>query len=330
MRYLGSKTLLLEQIHQLIREYDKGIFCDPFGGIGTVSSYMKKQGYKVVTGDILNFAYYFQLALVGYEKECDFDKLKEYLHINSNEELEMYLSNIVFSDSWVEKEYSVKRKFFTKENARHIQGCIECIKEWDEKGIIEEKERIVLLASLINSFDKVANTAGTYYAYLKDFYRKSIKEFKFSLLHTIPGKECYSYKMDANELVKNTECDVLYLDPPYNQRDYAKYYHFPETVSLEVVPKPVGKSGMFQLNAVKSNYNRKKLAIDAFEELIFNAKAKCIIFHYTDNGLIDIDRAKKILGKRGKIEKEIYFDSKGYNTTGTKQRCQHHIIKVCL
>ena len=59
MRYLGSKTLLLENIAYLIENYHQSTFCDPFGGIGTVGSYMKTKGYKVLSGDLLNFAHCF-------------------------------------------------------------------------------------------------------------------------------------------------------------------------------------------------------------------------------------------------------------------------------
>lgn len=330
MRYIGSKTLLLEQIHQLISEYDNGIFCDPFGGIGTVGSYMKKNGFQVITGDLLNFAHYFQKTLIEFESDCNFESLKKYLRISTEEELETYLSEIISSNGWVEKEYSKKRKFFNSENAMHIQGCIDSIEDWYKNKIIDEKEYIVLITSLINSFDKVANTAGTYYAYLKEFYRKSMKNFKFSIIHPVPGVKSYSYRIDANDLVRKTKCDVLYLDPPYNERNYARYYHLPETISLGIVPKPTGKSGMFQAENIKSKYNNKKLAMEAFERLINDADAKCIIFHYTDNGLINMDKAKKILQNKGKDVQEYYFDSKGYSTNGNYKNCQHHIIKVCL
>ena len=65
MRYLGSKTLLLESILNITRSYSEGgVFCDPFGGIGTVGSYMKKNGYQILSGDILYFAHCFQVALI--------------------------------------------------------------------------------------------------------------------------------------------------------------------------------------------------------------------------------------------------------------------------
>ena len=55
MRYFGSKTLLRNQIFEIICEYNGGIFCDPFGGIGTVGAKMKEKGFQVISGDILDF-----------------------------------------------------------------------------------------------------------------------------------------------------------------------------------------------------------------------------------------------------------------------------------
>lgn len=330
MRYLGSKTLLLDEIAKLIEEYNgNGVFCDPFGGIGTVGNYMKKLGFSVITGDILNFAHYFQVALIeNNELEC-FNKLKEYLNLNTHSDLEEYLSCVRASKGWMVREYAQKRKFFTYDNACHIQGCIDNIAYWKKEGMLTEKEYAMLIASLIQSFDNVANTAGTYYAYLKEYYRKAKRPFKFKLLDTTVGNsDCKSYLMDANDLVKNVECDILYLDPPYNERDYGRYYHLPETVSKGIVPKPTGKSGMFIFNYKRSQYNSNQ-ALIAFEDLIRHANAKCIIFHYTDDGLIDIKDARRVLKQKGDVE-EYYFDCKGYNTTNTSNKCRHHIFKVVV
>lgn len=330
MRYLGSKTLLLGEIEKILEEYNgNGIFCDPFGGIGTVGNYMKKIGFSVITGDVLTFAYYFQVALIENNDRNCFSELKSHLNIQKQSDLEEYLSQIIKTQGWMIKEYSRKRKFFTYENACHIQGCIDKIGQWKKKGWITDKEYAILMASLIQSFDNVANTAGTYYAYLKEYYRKAKRPFKFKLLETTVGNDkCKSYLMDANELVKNVECDILYLDPPYNERDYSRYYHLPETVSKGIIPKPRGKSGIFAINNIKSKYNSKQ-ALVAFEDLIKNARARCIIFHYTDNGLISIDGARKVLKQKGDVE-EFYFDCKGYNTTNISNKCQHHIFKVVV
>lgn len=330
MRYLGSKTLLLDEIAKIVEEFNgNGVFCDPFGGIGTVGSYMKRLGFSVITGDILNFAHYFQVALIENNDEECFCELEKHLNLQTHSELEKYLSQIVVSKGWVINEYAQNRQFFTYENACHIQGCIDNIMQWKKEGLLTDKEYAILIASLIQSFDNVANTAGTYYAYLKEYYRKAKRPFKFKLLETTVGKnDCKSYLMDANELVKLVKCDILYLDPPYNERDYGRYYHFPETVSKGIIPKPSGKSGMFTVNNKKSQYNSIQ-AVVAFEDLIKHANAKCIIFHYTDNGLINIEDARKVLEQKGDVE-EFYFDCKGYNTTSTSNKCQHHIFKVVI
>lgn len=91
-----------------------------------------------------------------------------------------------------------EKKIFTIENAQKIQGCINCINKWKSLKLLQDGEYEILVASLIQSFDKVANTAGTYYAYLKEYYRKAKNPFKFSFLHPISGMEgCRAYLGDA-------------------------------------------------------------------------------------------------------------------------------------
>ena len=79
MRYIGSKTSTVEKIHEIVsRRFETGTFCDPFGGIGIVSSFFKEQGYKVVTGDVLQFAHYFQIAKLSSNRRPSFNKLKQF------------------------------------------------------------------------------------------------------------------------------------------------------------------------------------------------------------------------------------------------------------
>ena len=324
MRYLGSKTTLLGHIYSMVSEVcPTGVFCDPFGGIGTVGSFIKAKGYSVITGDILLFAHYYQKALLENTKETI-----ESIQSKLGPDIEGYMNNLDVTDGWLVQEYAINRKYFTINNARKIQACVDRIALLKEKKIICELEYAVMISSLINSMDKVANTAGTYYAYLKDYYRKAQKPFCYRLLLPIDGStECLSFQVDANLLVKSIECDILYLDPPYNERNYQRYYHLPETIASGVVPIPQGKSGVYVANEVTSAYNRKRDAENAFFELIKNAYAKYIIFHYTDNGLIDIQKARSILETKGKVE-EYIVDCKGYNTNQRINNDRHHIFRV--
>lgn len=327
MRYLGSKTLLLNDIFNMVMEFKGGVFCDPFGGIGTVGSFMKQNGFHVISGDILNFAHFFQYTLIERNEENEFNKLKKLLQIDDVSDIESYLNGQYLNEGWLVEEYSNNRKFFTLENACKIQGCLRCIENWFHIQAINESERKIFIASLINSLDKVANTAGTYYGYLKKYDRHALKEFRFSLLSAVSGPQSYSCKADALELGKR-KCDVLYLDPPYNARDYSRYYHLPETIAMGVIPRPAGKSGVYQANHVVSDYNKRDKAVTAFQDLIKHADTSCILFHYTDNGLIDMEEAKEILAFAGTIVDEKYFNCKGYNTSEGAKESKHHIIKV--
>lgn len=327
MRYLGSKTLLLHDIRNLLPASAEGaVFCDPFGGIGTVGSYMKEQGFKVISGDLLQFAHYFQVALIGLDSIPAFIALSSQL--DNAADLEEYLNSQHAEDGWLIEEYCNKRQFFTLDNAQRIQGCINAIWGWNKEEKLSHKEYAFLIASLIHSMDKVANTAGTYYAYLKTFYRKAKQEFHFKFLHPAMGATgCECFLDDANSLVRNHSCDILYLDPPYNTRNYAKYYHLPETIARGTIPVISGKSGVPQRADTKSSYNVKSQAEISFSELIAQAKCGTILFHYTDRGLLSPDFVRQSLSAQGKVE-EFYFDCKGYQTKGVTNNSQHHVYKI--
>ena len=328
MRYLGSKALLVEQINALIGSQPNGsVFCDPFGGIGTVGRYMKQQGFKVLSGDLLQFAHYFQKALIQLDESPTFSHLIK----GTNNSLESYLNQLIATQGWFVEEYSEKRMFFTTDNATHIQGCINTIWYWRANHYIDENEYAFLIASLIQSMDRVANTAGTYYAYLKHYHQKALRPFRFQFLHPISGQhQCQCFLEDANVLVKHHKCQILYLDPPYNVRDYAKYYHLPETIARGEIPKPLGKSGVPIRHDVRSSHIQREKAKEAFLDLLESSHSKIILFHYTDKGLLCEEFIRDILSKVGVLE-EYYFDCKGYSTSKTcSSSSRHHIYKVML
>lgn len=331
MRYLGSKTLLTQQIFELVGPYERGaVFCDPFGGIGTVGSYMKQQGFRVISGDLLQFAHCFQKALIQMNEIPSFRNVIEAEHIYVG--MEKYLNSLIADTGWLVEEYSNKRKFFTIDNAKHIQGCINAIWDWRLENRIDEDEYAFLIASLINSTDKVANTAGTYYAYLKEYGRKARRPFCFRFLQPYKGDfSCDCVLEDANSLVSRQNCQILYLDPPYNERDYAGYYHLPETIARGNVPNATGKSGISVRSGERSAYITKARVMAAFSDLIDRCHCDMILFHYTDQGLLKEEFVRAILSEKGKIE-EHYFNCKGYRTSKSDQtmHSQHHVYKVVL
>ncbi|WP_169725346.1 DNA adenine methylase [Fundidesulfovibrio putealis] len=329
MRYFGSKTSVVEQIYSVVSgKIPSGSFCDPFGGIGTVGSYFKQKGYAVITGDILEFAHTYQVAKIEQDSCPTFERLKSVLKISNEMEITDYLNAVKPVTGWLTREYGVQRKFFTKYNARRIDACYIKILNWKKKGLLTKYEYSTLIASLINSVDKVANTAGTYYAFLKSWHRKASNPFCFELITpSIGASGCRSYRMDASAMVKAYSSDILYLDPPYNGRSYARYYHLPETIALGLQPAVTGLSGMPVYDFRRSKFNSARSATKALEDLLKFSKFRVLVFHYSDDGFISPMDAKKILQLHGLVT-EFEINATGYTSTKRSRSVKHRMYLV--
>lgn len=329
MRYFGSKVSTIETIHDLIsNRVPSGTFCDPFGGIGSVGSHLQTKGYSVWSGDVLTFAHFFQIARLKYSRPLSLKRLIDNLGLGNRDDLIAYMNSITPKTGWFVKEYSEKRRFFTDRNAKKIQTCRQKIMEWAGKGLLSYDEHAVLLASLINSMDRVANTAGTYYAFLKKWHRKALNDFRFELILPVPSKnKGYCFHEPAKALVRRRHFDILYLDPPYNQRSYAHYYHLPETMALETTPAVHGMSGIPRNISAISEFNRPREARNAMIDVLNNASFNLLVFHYTDDGIITPKEVQDILSSYGKVE-DFLLDSKGYTTKKKPRRVKHHLYMV--
>ncbi len=329
MRYFGSKISTLPYLHHLVSQHIMdGTFCDPFGGVGSVGSFFKSKGYTVWTGDILNFAHFFQIARVKRSRQCSFRKLRNHFGFDNTDDLVRYINSVNDPDSWFVDEYSHRRQFFTHLNAEKIASCIGLFYRWSELGLFSEDEKKVLLASLIDSMDRVANTAGTYYAYLKKWHRKALNNFTFKLIKPIPKQvKAYCYLEPALDLVQRRHFNVLYLDPPYNERSYARYYHLPETIALQTNPIVTGKSGMPERFHISSDFNRPSKAKTALVNLLNVASFDLLVFHYADTGLISQNEVQQCLASFGTVE-DCYITSKGYTTRSASRNINHHIYFI--
>ncbi|MDR2266877.1 MAG: DNA adenine methylase [Christensenellaceae bacterium] len=78
MRFIGSKTNLLENIREVVRENcggDNEIFCDIFAGTGSISRYFKSD-YQIISNDILYCAHVLSAATVDVNAVPMFEGLK--------------------------------------------------------------------------------------------------------------------------------------------------------------------------------------------------------------------------------------------------------------
>ena len=329
MRYFGSKISAIDRIFKLVSdEVPGGSFCDPFGGIGSVSSKFLSNGYDVWSGDILLFPHYFQIARLRSNKSNFLGRLLNKLDFENKSELEEYINCTPSKHGWFVREYSEKRLFFTRYNATKIQAVRRLIHKWNCEGLLDYDEYATLLASLINSFDKVANTAGTYYAFLKNFYRKSNKSFSFEIIDSASKQNVGNCHLGpAIDLVKKRSFDILYLDPPYNQRSYPHYYHLPQSVAMGTTPKVFGMSGIPKGIKNQSGFNFPGSAKNHLISLLDAANFNLLVFHYADDGIIPEDDLRNIFSQYGQIQ-DYYIDSRGYITKSAVRNVTHHLYCI--
>ena len=319
MRYIGSKKLLLGDIEQVINENVKSAetFCDIFSGTVSVGNYFKSK-YKIITNDLLFFSYCIQKAIIVNNKIPEFKKLgfKPFEYFNGLKVDEL-------NDLPPEKRFCVKnyspaggRMYLTEANALKVDFIRNKINDWRSKFLINDAEYYYLLAVLIEAVPYVSNISGTYGAYNKFWDKRSLNGL---ILRDIEvndnGKENKAFNLDGNELIRQINGDILYIDPPYNKRQYCSNYHLLETVAKYDFPELKGITGLRE-NEIKSDYCRKKAVKSSFEDLIKNADFKHVIVSYSTEGLMGIKEIETVLQKYGTDYKMYKIDYRRFKSSG--------------
>lgn len=297
MNYIGSKYSLIEFLKDTIGSvtgYENGeghTFADLFAGTGVVGSTYKKLGYNVVSNDIQYYSYVINKHLIENIPELD-SSLLDRLNSLSGIEGFVYQNYCAGSGSG--------RNYFTDSNGRKCDAVRLELEKMHRQGEISDSVYFYFLASLINSVDKYANTASVYAAFLKHVKNSAQKNFKLELLPVIPGKKGKVYNEDINSLIKHISGDILYLDPPYNARQYCANYHIPETIARYDSPILRGKTGLREYGGQKSLYCSKRTVAETLDDLIANADFRYIFLSYNNEGLMSLDTIKTIMSKYGK------------------------------
>lgn len=310
MNYIGSKFSMLDFINDTINDFVKPkdtniTLCDIFSGTGSVGKYFKRKGYSVISNDIQYYSYITAKHFIENNDELKFKKLKS-VGIEPFE----FLNNIDGKEGFIFKNYSLEgtngqeyeRQYFSNDNAKKIDAIRMKIEDWKNEEKITEAEYTYLIASLIESADKVANTASVYEAFLKKLKKSASKPIELKPVELIVTEEKRKYKVyneNCNDLIKHIEGDILYMDPPYNARRYDTNYHMLETIALYDEPEIKGKTGIRSVQTKKSKYCVKKEAMNALEDLVKNAKFKYLLLSYNDEGIISTEDIKRIMSKYG-------------------------------
>jgi len=294
-RYIGCKAKLVDWIFDLIQKetHDAHSFCDIFAGTGSVSNHAVHHYEQVIINDFLYSNHVMYTAFFG-NGEWNKDKILTWLDTFNN------IDTTAIKDNYFSENYG--NKYFDMDSARiigHIRDVIE-----DIKTTLTEKEYCILIASLIYSMDRIANTIGHYEAYIK----KTITPRKFIMrmidVGQYPGVEIH--QQDANEVAREIHTDVLYLDPPYNSRQYSRFYHVYEVLVKWDKPELIGEARKPKEENM-SDYCRVK-AIKAFTDLVAHADTRYIVVSYNNTyksksksseNKIKLEQIEEVLNKCG-------------------------------
>jgi len=321
MNYIGSKFSLMHFLEESISKIAGSdsanrTFTDLFAGTGQVGRYFKKLGYSIIANDLQYYSYVLNKQYIENHKELTFEGLTDEIPITQKtlfgEDISVrvcdYLSSLKPVEGFIYKNYckgshkdgEEYRLYFSDENGGRCDAIRMKIESWKNDNKINDNEYYFLLTTLIENIDKVANTASVYGAFLKKLKKSAQKPLCMKpaemLINDIEHKV---YNEDANKLIREIKTDILYLDPPYNHRQYSSNYHLLETIAKYDNPEIHGKTGMRDCNGQKSLYCIKKEVEKAFSDLIDNADAKYIFLSYNNEGLMSFDTIKKIMSKRG-------------------------------
>jgi len=296
MNYIGSKLKLSSWLESEIKKVvgsnlkDK-VFCDIFAGTGIVGRTFKSEVKKVISNDLEYFSFVLNKNYIANHKEIK-DKQRYIDELNSLD---------ACHDGFIYQNYcegsGSGRNYFSDKNGKKIDAIRQKINLYKD----DTNLYYFLLASLIESADKVANTASVYGAFLKHLKKSAQKEMVLeSAEFEVTANSHEVYNLDSNILIKKISGDILYLDPPYNQRQYSANYHLLNTIAKYEKFTPKGKTGLPQYN--RSSFSKSGEVLKSFEELVKEAEFKYIFLSYNNEGLMSQKDVESIMKKYGRYD----------------------------
>ena len=339
MKYIGNKTRLIDFIKKCLEEsevdFHNKTVLDLFAGTGSVSLFFKSNDCSVTSVDFMTFSicnlYYFNhfpeepsfLEIENITNFKDFKSVFNWLLNTDNPSNSYYFNNYAPSGIF-------GRQYFTDNNARLIDNYFNNLLV--VKDLLPKDKYLFLVGAGINAFDRVANIAGTYGAYLKIWRSMALKE-------VVPVEVQYVLG-GSNEIVKDdvisylsgkSHFDIVYMDPPYNERQYAPNFHVLENLACNDKPSLNGKTGIRPYENQISKFCSKKDAINEFEKLVSLLDTNIFILSYSTEGIMNLDSIKSILESKFK-RVDIY--RKDYRRFKTNSWTEKHtnlkeILFVC-
>ena len=320
MRYIGNKENLTEKIYQVMKSKDiqGNSFFDFFAGTTSVGKYFKKLNYKLYSSDLMYFSYALQRAYISNNKELSFEKLLKKIKFQSTSLFSSpllivveYLNQVEPVEGFIYNNYTpggtsileIPRMYFSNENGKIIDAIRQKIEVWKTEKLINENEYFVLLACLIETVPFYANISGVYAAFHKKWDSRALKKMILRPIEfVLNDKDNFVYNEDSAELLNKVEADIFYLDPPYNQRQYAPNYHLLETIAKYDNPTIKGVGGLREYQNQKSKFCNASTAIEELEKIAKYGKFNSLILSYNSEGIMKQENIISTFERYGVVE----------------------------
>lgn len=352
MRYIGNKENILENIYTILQANNVSgkTFFDFFAGTTNVGRFFKSKNYQVSSSDILYLSYCLQKAYIENNSEPKFEKLLKILPELNNKNLfptpletvSNYLNSLDGVEGFIfqnytpagTKELQQPRMYFIDENGKKIDAIRQQIENWKNDNLISESEYYVLLTSLIETIGFYSNIAGVYAAFHKHWDFRALRPLELRTIQFVDnGKENKVYNDDSMNLLDKINVDILYLDPPYNERQYAPNYHILETIAKYDEPKLRGVTGMRDYSSQKSRFCNPTTALEDLNKIAKEAKYNFLVLSYNSEGIMPSEKILDILKQYGTVKLEQFeyarFKSNNNGLARTKKTVfeQLYILK---
>ena len=348
MRYLGNKESLVGYIDDILRRHNisgASIF-DFFAGTTNVGRYYKERGYQVFSSDILYLSYCLQKAYIENNAAPRFERLAGVAGVCAGslfstplERVIAYLNEIDDVEGFIYNNYTPggtqkleqPRMYFSDENGRRIDAIRTRIEQWRKTELLTDSEYYILLACLIESVSFYANVAGVYAAFSKKWDPRAVKRFMLRPINLIEGtKENFVYNANSLDLVRTVEADIIYVDPPYNERQYLPNYHVVETIARYDAPNIKGVTGMREYSKEKSSFCSRKTALRDLGYIAANTPCHTLVLSYNSEGIMPTDAIIETLSAYGEVMvheiERLRFKSNNNGLSRTRKHIQERVF----
>ena len=189
------------------------------------------------------------------------------------------------------------RRFFTPSNGLKLDTIMCKLRKWHQNNQIDGVLYSLLISVICESVEKISNTQGTYHDFQREEYdERALKPLtlrlpQFDNVISTNNEHLIGKQQDSMKFIKSVpEHKLIYIDPPYNFRQYTSYYFMLNLISSycdidnldEYFSEVQFVRGQNMKDDFDSTFCKSSLFVPSLKQLIQDAKAQYVVLSYYD------------------------------------------------